>query len=1074
MDNPSFYPLTSAQRDLWINHKMFPDLPIHSMCTYCRLSGALDLDAFREAIRFVVGEHDSLRLRFEQRDGDIVQAPGPVPEQVVQVIDLSNRADPETEARQWIDKEFERPLDLYEYPLFRFALLKCSDDCWYWVIRVHHIINDGWGISQFMQQVRSRYKGIIAKEAVIENSFPSFLETIERERGYLASDRCKQDKQYWRSRLHQHAGYAIYRGSDQRKQGLASIRRNVQTFDPQLLERVYQFAARHNVTVTNVLLGLIYLIARRRTGSDDQIIGIPNLGRTGRKQKSMLGMFVNMQPFRFSPEDTGQTFVDLIREIKRRQLQDYRAHRLPYREMYETSEVAGTDNDLFEMIFSHQKQDYNPDFGTAGGVFEVSRYGVLQAPLSIYLCEFGDHQPLKLDIAYHSRMYSEIEIENISRQILGLMQRLDKIADQHPSEIEILTNEERELNLQFVRNRKEFLNRGTITDHFSKTVRRYPDKTAVRYSGHRLSYEELDACSDAVAKYLVQQGFACDRIAVMVNRNEHLPALLLGILKAGGTYVPIDPRYPQQRIEFMLEDAEIKGIIADPSFNPVFEGTDRPLIDASKMLRRDLSETTLPDIDPSDTAYIIYTSGSSGRPKGVQVSHENVCRLFAGTHSLFDFQPSDVWTLFHSYAFDFSVWELFGPLFTGGEVVVVPEEISRNPASFADLLLDKGVTILNQTPSAFQYLAPELLKHNTVGELRYVVFGGEQLSFQQLRTWESVFGTDNPALVNMYGITETTVHVTWHRVTGEEIRSDHPPSLIGKPLPDLDIVLLNDQQELAPIGQAGEMYIGGRGVSKGYLNRPDLNTEKFVPHPWRDGERMYRSGDMARLRTDGRLEFIGRRDRQVQVRGFRVETGEIEHALLRHSSITKATVMPYQSDETELIAYIFLNGQNGLSQQGIRTHLAEYLPDYMVPAHIFLMSHWPLTVNGKLDKAALPSPADHVSVSTNGTGSRLIRQIQTIWQGVLGIGAFNPATNFFDLGGNSLSMIKVQKRLHEELGTEVELIDLYRYPTAQKLAAYVSEKNSGRHGSDSINTNGRQRQRGTIAANMRNKRNSNF
>jgi amino acid adenylation domain-containing protein len=468
------------------------------------------------------------------------------------------------------------------------------------------------------------------------------------------------------------------------------------------------------------------------------------------------------------------------------------------------------------------------------------------------------------------------------------------------------------------------------------------------------------------------------------------------------------------------------------------------------------SHASFPESDPEQPAYIIYTSGSTGRPKGVPVTNANVARLFTATEGLFDFGPHDVWTLFHSSAFDFSVWEIFGALLHGGRLVIVPYMVSRSAAAFRDLLAREQVTVLNQTPSAFRQLvhadesAPQLEPAP-----RYVIFGGEALEPQTLRPWFTRYGDRQPRCVNMYGITETTVHVTWHPLTLADL--DRTGSPIGEPLPDLKIYLVDDFGRQVTTGTPGEMLVGGPGVAPGYLNRPELTRERFIANPFEPDlfPVLYRSGDLARLRADGVLEYLGRGDQQVKIRGFRIEVGEIEAELARHPAVREAAVLARQDGHADprLVAYVVAKAAPPATVEELRAHLAQRLPEYMIPAAFVFLPQLPLTLNGKLDRAALPAPSAErpaLAAAFLAPETGLEKILARLWQAALRRETVGADDNFFDLGGDSLLLTSVHGQLQAQLGREIPITDLFQFPTIRRLAAHLG-------GSDSVGQDETQR-----------------
>ena len=532
-------------------------------------------------------------------------------------------------------------------------------------------------------------------------------------------------------------------------------------------------------------------------------------------------------------------------------------------------------------------------------------------------------------------------------------------------------------------------------------------------------------------------------VALHLERSIELVVAILGVLKAGGAYVPLDPQYPVERLAYVLKDTRAPILVTQAALLesvPPHEAVT-VCVDEGEKERDDAPAV---NSRPEDLAYVIYTSGSTGQPKGVQVEHRNVARLFSATEKWFDFSANDTWLLFHSYAFDFSVWEFWGPLLYGGRLVVPPHWTTRSPQLLSELLVDQGVTVLNATPSLFQAALEELLAVADRLRLRVVVFGGEALRPAALKPWFERFGERGPTLVNMYGITETTVHVTYRPVTAADAARDVSP--IGRPIPDLGLYILDPLLEPVPAGVPGELYIGGAGVARGYLNRPDLTAERFVQNPFAPG-RLYRSGDQARRRVDGELEFLGRVDHQVKIRGFRIELGEIEWAIAQHPAVGECVVRALEvaAGDTRLASYVVLAGSARRAdpmklRMEIWAHLEDTLPAYMIPASLTLIDMLPLTHNGKLDQRSLPIPVwerELLGEENDRPVGETEERLAEIWREVLGVEEVGRADSFFRLGGHSLLAARVIAQARDRFAISLSVRSLFEQPTLAAFAEHI-------------------------------------
>jgi amino acid adenylation domain-containing protein len=579
----------------------------------------------------------------------------------------------------------------------------------------------------------------------------------------------------------------------------------------------------------------------------------------------------------------------------------------------------------------------------------------------------------------------------------------------------------------------------TLITRFETVAAAHPHRIAVVLGSRALTYAELNARANRLAHRLIELKLPQPSIvAIWLDRSPEMIVAMLGTLKAGHTYLPLDATYPAARIEQTLEDAVPSAILTEPSL----ANTILPIVAHTLFVEDHAgpSENPPAPAEPGAAAYVIYTSGSTGKPKGVRVSHTNVLRLFDQTQSTFRFDKDDVWTMFHSFAFDFSVWEIWGPLLTGAKLVLVPFEITRSPEDFYRLLSTERVTILNQTPSAFQLLSRVEDGGLTLSlGLRLVIFGGEALKFSALKSWFTRHDDTRPQLVNMYGITETTVHVTLRNVTQADAHLENE-SLIGAPIPDLTLHLLDSNLNAVSSGQIGELCIGGPGVALGYLNRPELTAERFIT---RNGERLYRSGDLARRRLDGELVYLGRRDEQVKISGFRIELGEVEAAIGAQPGIAQVCVIPHTDDakQTQLAAYFTEAPGSFIAIPELARSLRRQLPAQMLPAFLMRVASMPLTANGKVDRKSLPAPTLYTEPVASQTepASEIEEAVLTLVREVVGVPTIGLQDFFFSVGGHSLLGTQFVMRARQAFGVKLTLRDLFETETVAEIAARIEE-----------------------------------
>jgi amino acid adenylation domain-containing protein len=581
----------------------------------------------------------------------------------------------------------------------------------------------------------------------------------------------------------------------------------------------------------------------------------------------------------------------------------------------------------------------------------------------------------------------------------------------------------------------------TLSSLFDDVCARFPERVAVTFGGESMTYAELQMAAGRVANSLSSLNLQGNHlVAIYMERSMEMVVAMLGVIKSGNAYLPIDPGYPEQRVCETLADASPAAVLTDAVRAEKLRATCGNVLILEETLLTPSYPTDAIESQANDLAYVIYTSGSTGKPKGVMVSHRNVVRLLTQTSHWFGFDENDVWTMFHSFAFDFSVWEIWGCLLTGGRLVIVPFAVSRSADEFYALLADEGVTVLNQTPTAFgQLMQVEAASRPRSLALRYMIFGGEALNLRSVLPWFARHGDDGPQLINMYGITETTVHVTYRRIYEHDARHE-TESLIGEPIPDLQIHLLNDALKPVVPGEAGEIWIGGAGVALGYLNRPELTAERFVRDPSDAQGRLYRSGDLARRRADGELVYLGRADRQVKINGFRIELGEIEATLTAFAGVTQACVIARNDAGSGQRLAAYFVGAQSVEEELLREFVAKALPVQMRPASFTRLSELPINANGKVDREALPEPQK--SAAKRGDvlpESSLETQVAAVWRKVLHNDSVGLMENFFDAGGSSLDLVSVRKELQTLLGRTIPVTWMFEHTTIRSLAARLAE-----------------------------------
>ncbi|MEU5775093.1 non-ribosomal peptide synthase/polyketide synthase [Streptomyces venezuelae] len=1023
--------LSAAQQRVWFAQELAPNSLLYNINGYVELHGPLDREQFEKALRQATDEADALHVTFGETGGEPWQAVRAERDWPLPFVDVSAEDDPHAAALAVMQEDLDRPFDLREGPLFVHMLFRLAPDRHYWYTRVHHIVCDAFGFSLLVQRVADCYTERVSEEggdAVTPTPFSSLAEFTDEHVTYAESERSERDRAYWLDRFGDDSELL---NLPDRATGLwGESPRYESHLEPEYFDGIKRLArqARSTWQVTLTAAATAYL--RHFTRTDDVVLGFPVTGRLTPVTKTTPGMTSNVLPLRVAV-DPALTFTELQRAVGQEMRGLLRHQRYRGEDLRKDLGLGGFSRRMFGPSINFLPLEEGLRFGPCTGAAHGMPSGPVDDMVIVFEGGTGDNG-IGVRIAGNTAAYGEQDIADHGRRFVAYLRALTAEPDRPIGTVDVMDPQERHRVLTEWNGTASDLDAGTLPAWFEARAHRTPDAVAVVYEDTTLTYRELNTWANRLAHRLIARGAGPESlVGLVLPRSVELVVAVLAVLKSGAGYLPVDPDAPAARRATVLDEAR-------PVF--VLDGTDAV---------HDLGDG--PAHDPADAdrsaplsadhpAYVIFTSGSTGRPKGVVVTHRNVTRLFSATEEQYGFGADDVWTLFHSYAFDFSVWELWGALLYGGRLVVVPHAVSRSPEAFLDLLAEQRVTVLNQTPSAFyQLIQADQRRPGTELALRHVVFGGEALVPGRLADWYERHADDAPTLVNMYGITETTVHVTQQALTRESAAADSG-STVGPALPDLRAYVLDDRLRPAPPGAVGELYVAGAGLARGYLGRAGLTAERFVACPFGGpGERMYRTGDLARWTAAGLLSYEGRADQQVKIRGFRIELGEIEAVLDRHPGVAEVAVVVREDrpGDKRLVAYAVPRG-TGPDAAALRAYASEALPSYMVPAAVVVLDALPLTVNGKLDRRALPAPRFD---GGSGRAPRDAREetLCRLFAEVLGVEQVGIDDNFFDLGGHSLLATRLAVRVRAELGAEMQLVKLFGSPTVAGLAGSLGE-----------------------------------
>jgi amino acid adenylation domain-containing protein len=1049
-DRPERIPLSYAQRRLWFLGQLEGPSATYNNPLVLRLPEDVDVTALEAALRDVMARHEALRTVFPSVDGEPYQRildPGEL-DWRLEVVDVA--------AAEMLIRTAEvsgHAFDLAAEPPLRAWLFRADPDDRVLVLLLHHIATDGWSMGPLGRDLSVAYaarsRGAEPVWAPLPVQYADYalwqrrlLGTADDPESLLA-----QQVEYWRNAL-DGVPEELSLPADLPRPPVASHRGVHVPFavSAEAHQRLVALARAEGVTVFMALQAALAATLSRLGAGTDIPIGSAVAGRMDEALDDLIGFFANTLVIRTNLAGDPE-FREILTRVRETTLGALAHQDVPFERLVE--ELAPTRSrsrhPLFQVALTVQNIERvvvelpgERAVGVAvpAGADTVAARFDLEVAVGEAFDEQGRPNGLQGSLMASADLFHPGSAEALAARFVRVLEAVVERPSLRLSTVPVLDAAERDLLLHaWNEPAVEGPAFGSVVGLFEEQARRVPGAVAVSCGGVSLSYAELDARAGRLAGLLCGLGVdAGSLVGVVLERGVDLVVALLGVLKAGGGYVPVDPRTPAQRVDMVLADAGVVAVVTSRSCVssvPVSGGVPVVVLDDPETVAGLAQVSAVPVsrvVSEEQPAYVIYTSGSTGTPKGVVVSHRNVVAMLAATRELCGLDAPDVWSCFHSFAFDVSVWEVWGALSCGARVVVVPFEVSRSPAEFAELVVREGVTVLSQTPSAFYQLLSVAAR--PLGSVRLVVFGGEALEPSRVSGWLVEGG---PRLVNMYGITETTVHSTHRRLSGDEVGS-----VVGRGLPGTSMFVLDDRLGPVAPGVVGELYVAGAQVSGGYLGQPRLTGERFVACPFVPGARMYRSGDRAKWTADGCLVFAGRADWQVKIRGFRIEPGEIEAVLTAHPAVGQAAVI---ARDERLIAYVVAAGEVTGAQ--LREYAGRRLPGYMVPAAVVELPEIPLTVNGKLDRKALPEPKFTGGVSRE-PATVQEELLCVVFAQVLGLDSVGVEDNFFDLGGHSLLMARLAARIRVTLGVDLEMRTLFDHPTPAGLAGRLPTSKSDR------------------------------
>jgi amino acid adenylation domain-containing protein len=1039
------HPLSYAQQRLWFLERLQPGNSAYHMAAGVWLEGPLRHEELRRALQQLVQRHEILRTSFHAEAEGPVQRVHEAVELELPVVEVAgqHREERRQQARQRAIEEARRPFQLESLPLLRAVLVKVGPEEHLLTVVLHHIIADGWSVAVVVRELGALYQAQVeGREAQLPELAVQYGDYARWQRQALVPV-VQQQLEYWKQQL-SGAPEVLALPTDKPRPAVQSYRGGrVAVQVPGVVAQALQaLSRREGATLYMTLLASFQVLLARYASVKDVVVGTPVAGRTQANTESLVGLFVNTLVLRTQLSGAG-SFREVLRRVKEVTLGAYAHQEVPFEKLVEVLQPRRdlSHAPLFQVMFALQNMPRQaPELAGLKLSPEPLEEGAAKFDLTLTLQQ--EAGGLEGSLEYNADLFEPATVERMVRHLSTLLAGVAADAEASVWTLPLMEPGERQQvveqwNATAVAGAWE----GTLHGLFEAQAVRSPEAVAVVCGDARLSYRELEQRANQMAWHLRAQGVGPEvRVGVCARRSVELVVALLGILKAGGAYVPLDPNYPRERLVYMAQDAGLRLLVTHGVEVQELFGSHFPVMTVREVLAASArTEAPEPSASPDTLAYVIYTSGSTGRPKGVAVTHR---QLVHSTHARAVYYPEPVerFLMLSSFAFDSSVAGIFWTLVQGGALVLPEEGVQQDPQRLAEGMAREGITHLLCTPGLYGLLLAEHAERRQLDGLRTAIVAGEACPRELVERHHALLG--RTVLYNEYGPTEATVWSTVHRC---EVGEPRAHVSIGRPIPNVRVYLLDEALQPVPAGLPGELFVGGPGVARGYLERPELTAERFVPDPFsrEPGARLYRTGDVARFLSDGAIDFLGRVDGQVKIRGFRIETGEVEAALRQHPAVREAVVMAREQGpgDKRLVAYVA--GDGGLQAGTLRDFLRRTLPDPMVPSAFVLLAELPRNTHGKVDRQALPMPSpDRSALQTPYVPpeSELEQTLGAVWCEVLRLERVGRDDNFFDLGGHSLAMVQVQRRLREALSRELSLVELFRYPTVRALAEHLARE----------------------------------
>ncbi|WP_445299617.1 non-ribosomal peptide synthetase [Microcoleus sp. B4-C1] len=1080
------FPASFAQQRLWFLDQFAPENPFYNVVTALRLTGSLNLTALEETFNEIVQRHETLRTTFAAVSGQPVQIISAAFKTNLKILDLQDLppAQRQTEAKKLSAAESLRPFNLSTGPLMRVTILRVTETEHILLVNMHHIASDDWSIGVLIREIEAIYTAFINQQpSPLPELSLQYADFAEWQREWLQGEVLETQLAYWRQQLH---GISVLNlPTDRPAPARQNYRGKTQYLElpKKLKDALVELSQREGATLFMTVLAAFQTLLYRYSQQEDIVVGSPIANRNRSEIEALIGFFVNTLVLRTdcSGNPTFRDFLGRVREVT---LGAYAHQDVPFEKLVEElhPERSLNRHPLFQVVFGLQNgpvdelelpelklSSFHLETLTTRFDLELHLWEASDKFRNRYGEQWEDSEGLRGVAVYNTDLFDEVTIARMLRHFKTLLESIVANPEQRIANLPLLSEDEvNQLFREWNDTRTDYPQNKCIHQLFEERVQQHLEDVALTFDSKHLTYRELNSRSNQLARYLQKLGVGAEvLVGLCAERSIDLIVGMLAILKAGGAYLPLDPSYPRDRLNLMLEDAQVKVLLIQDKLIENFRDFSNSVIYFDRDwedIAKESAENPANTVTADNLAYVIYTSGSTGKPKGVAVTHKAVNRLVLNTNYI-KIEPTDKIAQASNASFDAATFEIWGALLNGAHLVGISTNITLSPHDLALELRQQGITVLFLTTALFQQIARVLPQ--AFDSLRCLLFGGEAVDMRWVKKLLKQNSTTK--LIHVYGPTENTTFSAYYCV--QDVPETAASIPIGRPIANTQIYLLDADLQPVAIGVIGQLYVGGDGLAKGYLNQPDLTAAAFIPNPFsnKSGCSLYKTGDLGRYLADGNIEFLGRIDDQVKIRGYRIELGEIEAALCQHPQVGEAVVIVREDipDDKHLVAYVIPDGIKekseipNLNSSDLRQFLKEKLPGYMVPATYAVLENMPLTPNGKVDRRALPEiDTDSEDITENYVAPRtdLESAIGKIWAKVLGKQQVSIYDNFFELGGHSLLATQLISRIRDALQVELSVSNLFEAPTVASLAKYIETMRWAAKGLDTPRTDENERE----------------